>query len=194
MKSPHGESGGTRLNRRFERALVFVGAADLHGMKLQTQFSRRLLVFFPCLRRPGSCGFHSNATRESFGMVSLSNSSRLPANTGAMVVNPVTFPPGRARLSTNPAETGSDRLKQTMGIVLVAFLAARASLTPGVTITSTLRRTSSSAKPGAGPAYRPRTETQKLCSCLQHSRVYGTLARITRSRRLKLNGLQGSQS
>ena len=29
-------------------------------------------------------------------MVTLSNSSRLPANTDPMVVNPVTFPPGRS--------------------------------------------------------------------------------------------------
>ena len=35
-------------------------------------------------------------------MVSLSSSSRLPIKSSAMVVNPVTFPPGRARLSTNP--------------------------------------------------------------------------------------------
>ena len=39
------------------------------------------------------------------------------------------FPPGRARLSTSPAATGSVTSKKTMGIVLVAFLAARA---PGV--------------------------------------------------------------
>ena len=36
-----------------------------------------------------------------------------------------------------------------MGIVLVAFLAARVSLAPGVTMTSTLRRTSSSASAGS---------------------------------------------
>ena len=58
-------------------------------------------------------------------MVSLSNSNRLPANTGEMVVNPVMFPPGRARLSTSPAATGSAPAIKTMGIVLVAFLAAR---------------------------------------------------------------------
>ena len=40
-------------------------------------------------------------------MVSFSISSRLPANTAEMLVNPVTLPPGRARLSTNPDATGS---------------------------------------------------------------------------------------
>jgi len=57
----------------------------------------------------------------------LSNSSRLPANTDVMLVNPVMFPPGRAMLSTSPDATGSDPLKNTIGIVLVAFLATRVS-------------------------------------------------------------------
>ena len=40
-----------------------------------------------------------------------------------------------------------------MGIVLVAFLAARVSLDPGVTITSTLRRTNSSARAGSRSSF-----------------------------------------
>ena len=41
---------------------------------------------------------------------------------------PVTLPPGRARLSTRPASTGSTPAPTiTIGIVLVAFLAARIS-------------------------------------------------------------------
>src|SRR5262245_31419417 len=39
---------------------------------------------------------------------------------------PVTLPPGRARLSTRPASTGlSPAPSKTMGIVLVALIAAR---------------------------------------------------------------------
>ena len=61
-------------------------------------------------------------------MVSLSNSSRLPASTDTIVVNPVMFPPGRARLSTNPfGRIGSVTSIKTIGIVLVAFLAATGS-------------------------------------------------------------------
>ena len=42
---------------------------------------------------------------------------------------PVTLPPGRARLSTRPASTGSAPVPAiTMGIVFVAFLAARDQL------------------------------------------------------------------
>ena len=44
---------------------------------------------------------------------------------------PVTLPPGRARLSTRPASTGSiPEPIITMGIVLVAFLAARITRLP----------------------------------------------------------------
>src|SRR5262245_53793391 len=75
----------------------------------------------------------------------LINSSRLPANTAPMVVNPVTFPPGRGRLSTSPVAMGSVTSIKTMGIVLVAFLAATAAGVLGAMITLTLRRTSSSA-------------------------------------------------
>ena len=79
-------------------------------------------------------------------MISLSNSSRLPASTDPMVVNPVMFPPGRGRLSTRPAAIGSVTSIKTIGIVLVAFLAATAAGVLGAMIKSTLRRTSSSAK------------------------------------------------
>jgi hypothetical protein len=70
-----------------------------------------------------------------------------------MLVNPVMFPPGRARLSTRPAATGSAPLKKTIGTVLVAFLAARASVVESVIRTSTLRRTSSSARAGLCSRY-----------------------------------------
>jgi hypothetical protein len=66
-----------------------------------------------------------------------------------MLVNPVMFPPGRAKLSTSTSATGSDTPKKTMGIVLVAFLRARAPVVAGVTSTSTLRRISSSARAGS---------------------------------------------
>ena len=39
------------------------------------------------------------------------------------------FPPGRARLATNPFPTGSGSCAMTMGIVLVASLAARVGRT-----------------------------------------------------------------
>jgi hypothetical protein len=58
------------------------------------------------------------------------------------------FPPGRAKLATIPVLTGSPIGPVTIGIVLVAFFAAKL---PGVvyaTMMSGLRRTHSSASAG----------------------------------------------
>ena len=62
---------------------------------------------------------------------------------------PVTLPPGRARLATNPLPTGSGSCLMTMGIVLVASLAAWVTVAPPVTMRSTLRRTNSAASSGS---------------------------------------------
>src|SRR5262245_63709485 len=71
----------------------------------------------------GASGFHRTATRETRGTTSLSSSSRFPANSDVKLASPVTLPPGRAKLATNPSPTGSP-LTLTMGIVVVACLAA----------------------------------------------------------------------
>jgi hypothetical protein len=57
---------------------------------------------------------------------------------------PVTLPPGRDRLATRPAATGSVPRATMMGMVDVACFTTTAALS-AVTITSTLRRTNSSA-------------------------------------------------
>src|SRR2546430_608178 len=62
-----------------------------------------------------------------------------------MLVKPVIFPPGRARLVTNPEPTGSPTDTMTIGI---ADVAPRAAITEGVAhamMTSTLALTSSAA-------------------------------------------------
>ena len=60
----------------------------------------------------------------------------------------MTLPPGRARLATKPAPTGSPAFAITMGMVVVALLAANAGAVPATTIRSTLRRTKSAASSG----------------------------------------------
>ena len=97
---------------------------------------------------PGSVEVPKTATRESLGMISFRSSSCFPLISGARVDNPVMFPPGRARLATNPLPTGSLSNAMTMGIVEVASLAARVAVGPPVTMMSTLRRTSSAASAG----------------------------------------------
>jgi hypothetical protein len=64
------------------------------------------------------------------------------------IENPVTLPPGRARLATKPAATASVA-KMTIGVVLVACLAARAAgVPPPATMTSAFKRRSSAKNPG----------------------------------------------
>ena len=58
---------------------------------------------------------------------------------------PVTFPPGRARLATSPALTGSALLAMTIGMVVVAFMAATVFTLFPATMTSTPSPTRSAA-------------------------------------------------
>ena len=62
--------------------------------------------------------------------------------------DPVMFPPGRARLATSPAATGSPPTAMTMGIVVVAALRTRVP-GPLVTRTSGWRPMSSAARAGS---------------------------------------------
>jgi len=55
-----------------------------------------------------------------------------------MKVSPVMFTPGRAKLATSPVPTASALNAITMGIAVVAFLAACAAGVVSVTMTSTL--------------------------------------------------------
>src|SRR5256885_2083821 len=66
-------------------------------------------------------GFQRKATRKTVGMASLRICSRLAPRSGPRMVLPVIFPPGRARLGTSPARTGSPIEIMTMGIVVEAF-------------------------------------------------------------------------
>src|SRR5262249_43512230 len=60
----------------------------------------------------------------------LENLSRLAPTSGPRMVLPVIFPPGRARLGTSPARTGSPIEIMTMGIVVVDCLAAKLAGVP----------------------------------------------------------------
>jgi hypothetical protein len=66
----------------------------------------------------------------------------------AEVATPVRFPFGLPRLATSPSFTGSPPVLNTIGIVAVAALAARAAVMPLATSTVTGRPTSSAASAG----------------------------------------------
>ena len=88
-------------------------------------------------------------TRASLGTASLSISSLLVFSSVPKLEKPVTLPPGRARLATKPAPTGSAEFVITMGMVVVALFAANAGGVAETTIRSTLRRTRSAASSGS---------------------------------------------
>ena len=105
----------------------------------------------PGLEGSEMAGIQRNATCGDFGNASLTSDNRRKANSGDKLDNPVRFPPGRARLTTSPDPTGSPPITaMTIGISVVAFLAAKPTglPPPPVTMTSTLRRTSSAASSG----------------------------------------------
>src|SRR5438132_6034060 len=83
------------------------------------------------------------ASRLRRGTTSRKSSSRLGAASLCWIDKPVMFPPGRARLATRPAPTGSPTDAKTIGMTVVARLAAATAAVPWVMVTSTLRRTNS---------------------------------------------------
>src|SRR5262249_26062658 len=128
-------------SQRFECAVEVVRASHLQGLNFYPQRPARGLRLFEDVRgiRIGRIPEHSHA-REP-GRSSVSNSSRLPPRSGAIRLIPVTLPPGRARLATSPLPNGSPAAVMTIGIVVVARLAANGARVPSPTMTSTLSRT-----------------------------------------------------
>src|SRR5262245_103417 len=105
------------------------------------------------VRSPRPPGCQRAATRPTPGTACVSCSRHLPTSSGANEDNPVTLPPGRARLLTSPLVTGSPGPAKTMGRVWVACLAAWAAGVPPTTMTSLLRATSSPARAGSRSSF-----------------------------------------
>ena len=80
--------------------------------------------------------------------MAFSSSTCLGLMSTATSDSPVMFPPGRAKLATNPLPTGSVAEPMTIGMVNVACCAAWLACVPAVTIRSTFSLTSSSARAG----------------------------------------------
>ena len=98
----------------------------------------------------------STAARFSPGATCLSSSSHFPLMPNSNRVNPVALPPGRARLATNPAPTGSLAFTNTMGTWRVACNSGVSGEFPLTTMASGASATSSAARrrknsPSPGP-------------------------------------------
>ena len=96
----------------------------------------------------GLVGLMSKAMMAAVGTNSRSNSSRFGPSSTFKLLTPVRLPPGRFKLVTRPSCTGSKPVSNTIGIVLVATLAATASALFAA-ITVTWRRTRSAANAGS---------------------------------------------
>jgi hypothetical protein len=72
----------------------------------------------------------------------------LGPNSGARNVTPVTLAPGCPKLATSPSATGSAIAATTIGVVSVAFFAAKPAGVPPAQITSIFRRRSSRTRSG----------------------------------------------
>ena len=70
------------------------------------------------------------AIRATWGTSSFSSSTRFACSSVVTPLSPVTFTPGCARLVTTPFAIGSPSPDNTIGIVVVAFLAAKAAGVP----------------------------------------------------------------
>ena len=85
------------------------------------------------------------AARVTPGAISLSSSSHFALMPYSNWINPVALPPGRAKLSTKPAPTGSGTITNTIGIVRVVCSNGAAAALPVARITSGDSATSSAA-------------------------------------------------
>jgi hypothetical protein len=104
-------------------------------------------------------GLMTATIRNARGMSSCRRPSRFPPSSTLIVVSPVTLPPGRLKLAMRPSCTGSPLVTKTIGIVVVARLAARTAAVPnGATMT---------ANAGSGPML---VRASDRCCCL-HSGI-----------------------
>ena len=147
---------GTFPRHRCEGALELVPSANRNGLQADAQLSCGALGRLPPGLAPGGSGFHNSATREILGAASFRSSSLLPCTSGVgSLVNPVMFPPGRARLAMKPEPTGSLDVVITTGVFAVACWTAATTGFPPVTMTSRSRRASSAASSGSRSCLSP---------------------------------------
>jgi hypothetical protein len=91
-------------------------------------------------------GSRRTAARVTRGATSLSSSSHFPLIPYSKIVNPVALPPGRAKLVTKPAPTGSMTCTNTIGRVRVACRSGTTVVVPvAATRTSGASATNSAA-------------------------------------------------
>src|SRR5215468_960647 len=146
---PDDEGVGLLAPNDFEGGIDLAASIRVEHLDLQSHgASRRLTSLNVISVNVAKAGLTSTATRVAAGISWRRSSSRFAANSAPSQLMPVRLPPGRARLATRPNLTGSSPPTKTIGIVVVAALAANAEV-PTVAITATRRRTRSAASAGS---------------------------------------------
>src|SRR5262249_48683539 len=126
-------------------ALDLACIAYAEGTQLHPQRRRHGLDSPQLPDARGDGGIANTATRVTWGAISLSSSSHLPLMPNSNIIKPVTLPPGRARLSTKPAPTGSGVPVNTIGTVRVACSSDGTTAPPTARMTSGASATNSDA-------------------------------------------------
>src|SRR5262249_24166698 len=125
--------------------------AGVEDLDLQSHGAgSRVRVFQRDLRNPGIVRIDEYRHPRGYGYQVMQEFQALCRQLLGVEIDPRQIAPGRARLATRPSPTGSWATMKTVGIVVVAALAANVTVgPPDATITATCRRTSSAASTGS---------------------------------------------
>ena len=137
-----------RTGQGREGTVKRVGTARLHEVQLDAQrLGRHVRPSGTVQGVDGIGGIPEDGHTGDGGEHVLEELQLFPESSGCRTDCPVMLPPGRARLATRPLPTGSSTPTITMGIVVVASLAASAA---GVAYSADVpwRRTNSAARAG----------------------------------------------
>src|SRR5262245_15910495 len=119
-----------------DRAFDLTGVAHVDRAHLHTQERSHGLDGADCPLPEAILGSRRIAARVVRGAICLSSSSHFPLMPYSNAMKPVALPPGRARLDTKPAPTGSVTVPNTTGKVRVASNKGATTLVPLARITS----------------------------------------------------------
>ena len=133
-----------------EGRLDLAAGAGVEDLNLQSDGACRFRYLSQRGLGDGSIGrINQHGDTNRLGHQLVQQTQPLDLDLGGKKLMPVALPPGRARLATRPNLTGSSPTPKTIGIVVVAALAASAAmLQAGVAITATRRRTKSAINDG----------------------------------------------
>src|SRR6476659_7563555 len=134
-----------RYRKGFDRPLNFARVAHVDWIHLHL-VRRRGGLDDTKLPQPGdTAASRKTAARVTWGAISLSNSIHFALKVYSNAMNPVALPPGRARLSTKPAATGSPTAGNTTGTLRVTCSKGRTVEAPAARMTSEASATNSAA-------------------------------------------------